>query len=208
MLTTGCSLSSLPYFLMGGDPKQLPGEMALLAPDKKKPTKVAILVYSGLETHPEFVTADRDLTSMLTRILQQRCPENNQYVTFIPPGKIQEFKTNHSDWHMIPLKELGQRLGADYVIYLEIESLSLYERGSANQLYRGRASIAVNLVNMRKKDDYPLEKHFTCEYPSARGPIAVDDQSAREFYLAFMNYAAKHLSWYFTAYPPEEGLCE
>ena len=151
---------------------------------------------------------DRDLSGMLTRILQQRCPENDQYLTFIAPGKAQEFKNNHSDWHTMPLRDVGNRLGADYVIYLEVESMSLYERGSANQLYRGRASIAVQLVDMRKKDEDALEKQFTCEYPSARGPIAVDDQNAREFYLAFLNYVAKHLSWYFTAYPPEEGLCE
>jgi hypothetical protein len=207
-LTAGCTLSSLPYFLSGDDPKQMPGEMGFNAPDKKKPAKVAIFVYSGLETRPEFVTVDRDLSAGLIRILQQRCPENHQFVRFIPPSKIEEFKNTHSDWHAMPLKELGKRFDADYVIYLEIESLSLYEKGSSNQLYRGRTSIAVTCVDLRRPDEDPLEKQFPCEYPAARGPIAVDDQNPREFYLAFIKYVCKHLSWYFTAYPPEEGLCE
>jgi hypothetical protein len=112
--------------------KQAPGEMGFNAPDKKKPATVAIFVYSGPETRPGFVTADRDLSNCLVRILQQRCPENHQYVRFIPPGKIEEFKNNHSDWHSMPLKELGKRFDADYVLYLEIESLSLYEKGSSN----------------------------------------------------------------------------
>jgi len=54
--------------VMGGDPKQMPGELGLVAADKKKPAKVAIFVYAGLETRPEFVTADRDLSGTLTRV--------------------------------------------------------------------------------------------------------------------------------------------
>src|SRR5438270_7966363 len=136
-LGTGCNIGALPYFLGVGDDSRQPGDMRLAREDGKE-VKVAVLVYSGVETRPEFITTDRELSGALTRQLQQSCERNKEKVSFVAPSKIQEFKNNHPDWHTMKLDEIGERFKADYVIYLELESMSLYEKGSANQLYHGR----------------------------------------------------------------------
>jgi hypothetical protein len=209
VLITGCSLPSLAYFLVSGlqEPKEDPGEMKL-ASEKDREVKVVILTYSGLETRPEFVKVDRDLSNLLTHQLQQSCKENREKVTFIAPTKIQEYKNIHPNWYLNP-QDVGKYFEADKVVYLEIQSLSLYEPGSANQLYRGRAAIPVKLFDLKNPDQFTLEKTYTCEFPLTRGPIPADDRNQSEFYQAFMNYMVKHLSWYFTAHPLSDSVgCE
>jgi hypothetical protein len=207
-LLPGCNFSSIPYFLGFGDDTQPPGEMRLVSSDKKKEVKVIILAYAPLDTRPEFVTVDRELSGLLTRQLQQSCKENKEKVSFVAASKIQDYKNNHPDWHTMRPEDIGRHFKADYVISLEIGSISLYERGSANQLYRGRAKISVTLFNLQEPDNDPLEKEFTCEYPAARGPIPADDKDARQFYLEFLNYVAQRLSWYFTAHPFRDETCD
>src|SRR5207302_10570741 len=92
----------------------------------------------------------------------------------------------------------------DYVIYLEINSLGLYEPGSSNQLYRGRADITVSLVNMKEANETPLRRNFSCSYPSElRGGIReVDsDRPPQVFKTEFLDYMSRRLAWYFTSHP-------
>jgi hypothetical protein len=203
-LATGCNLPSLLYFTMTGfsEPMEEPGEMKLAS---SKEVKVVILTHFGQDMRAEFVRVDQDLSNLLARKLQESCKENNEKVTVISTHKVQEYKSNHPSWYLKP-ETVGQHFDADKVIYLEIERLSLYEAGSANQLYRGRAAIAVKLYDLKNPDDYRAEKMFTCEYPTSRGPIAIDDKNKTEFYQEFLNFVVKHLSWYFTAHPISDSV--
>jgi hypothetical protein len=209
MLTTGCSLPGLLYFVGTGfmEPMEEPGEMKLASKDKKE-VKVAIAVYAGMDLSSDLVRVDHDLTSQLVRQLQQSCKENKEKVTLVPAHKIQDYKMNHPDWFLKP-KELGRHFDADKLVVLEIRSFSLYEQGSANQLYRGKTDIAVKLFDLRDTDDYPRENFYHCQYPNSRGPVPVDEKNAREFYLELTTFVVKHLSWYFTAHPLSETVtCE
>src|SRR5262249_53392289 len=152
------------------EPMDQAGDMALV-PEKKKNNelKIMVLAYSAMNPSTEFVTADRELQNSLSRQLFTLAKKNEQRIAIIPPGKVQEYKNSHADWHTARIEDIGRQFNADYVIYLEIESMSLYERGAFNQLYRGRAEIGVTLVNLQKLEMGPIEKHFSCEYPTARG---------------------------------------
>jgi hypothetical protein len=205
----GCNMSALPYFLSGCPEHKNPaGEMELTPPEKSKEIKAIILTYSGIEATPEFITVDRELSGLLSRKLQQACKANDQKLTLVSANKVQDYKNSHPDWHMRTLDEIGKRFDVDYVIYLGIESMSLYEKGSANQLYRGHADIHVTLVNMHKLDEDPLEHHFSCEYPGTSGPIPADDKNPHEFHLAFLNHVAQNLARLFADYPVRDTFCE
>lgn len=209
LLGAGCNASALPYFLAGcPEPKKPAGEMELVVPEKAKEAKVLILVHSSVEPGPDFVGVDRELSGLLSRRLTEACKENDQKVTVVLPNKVQEFKNEHPDWHSMNLRDIGTRFSVDYVIGLDIESLSLYEKGSANTLYRGRAEITITLVNMHKPDDDPIVAHASETYPEVRGPIPADDQNARQFYLAFVNYLSHHLCWRFTDHPIKDEFCQ
>jgi hypothetical protein len=204
-LTTGCDLPSLLYFVTTGlkEPMEEAQEMRLT--EKGKEVKVVILTYAGLDMRPGLMTVGRDLGGQLARQLQNLCKENKDKITVVSPTRVNEYLNNHPNWYLKP-EEVGKHFDADKVIYLEVEKFSLYEPGSASQLYRGRANISVKLWNLSNPDDIPVELPFGFEYPSSRGPIPADDQSQREFYQAFLSYLAKHLSWKFTAHPLSESV--
>ena len=114
--------------------------------------------------------ADRQLAEYLSKQLRERCAENREKVTVVPPRRVEDYKNTHPRWRD-PL-EVGRELKVDYVIYLEINSMSLYEKGSSNLMYRGRTNVSVSLVDVNHPDENPEQTEVTAEYPSeARGPI-------------------------------------
>lgn len=202
-LCGGCDPATMAYFLMP-ETKDAPELRRLASDDKKKEVRVAILTHTQLETRPELIQADRQLAENLAKQLRERCAENKEKVTILPTRRVEEYKNAHPRWHD-PL-EVGRELKVDYVIYLEINSLSLYEKGNSNLLYRGRASISVALVDVNHPDDNPEQTEITAEYPSeARGPIdASMDTSPMQFRAAFLTYVSKRLSWCFTGHSKRE----
>lgn len=205
VLSTGCSLLSVPFFLLSGmNPKRDP-QCRLASDDKDKEVKVVILAYSSLETRPEFLRADREISGFLVQQLQQRFKDNKEKVTLVPVNKVEKYKDEHPNWRSLDPQEIGQHFEADYVVDLSIDSLSLYEPGSANQLYRGRASVSIAVVDVTKPGEDPIYKEeYTTEFPRSRGPVPASDTNPQQFRLLFLKHIAKELAWRFTAHPTSE----
>ncbi len=204
-LGSGCNPFLFPAFLFGPEPREEARLKKLASSDKTKEVKVVILpVLVGLETRQEFIGADFLLSDALVRQLKKLFEFNDEKVKIISPSKVEDFKKTHASWRKeVDLKEIGRHFKADYVIYLELSSLSLYEKGSANQIYRGRASVRVSVVNVNDPDDMPMPREFSYVYPSdARGGMAVDlDTPPTMFREQFLNYIAKQIAWLFSAHP-------
>ncbi|HXG10050.1 MAG TPA: hypothetical protein VNK04_09700 [Gemmataceae bacterium] len=208
---TGCNLLALPFFIFGPEPAVPAGMKRVASDDKRKVVKVLILTHNtGLEMKPEFVRADRELTERVRAHLKAGFEYNKENVVIASPRRVEEFKNENPDWHTMDFEEIGKQFGADYVFYLEIRSLTLYEPRSANTLYRGRAEITVSLIDVNHPDEGPLRREFVCQFPSeTRHAIPVEDISLEKFRDAFLNYVAKRLSWYLTSHPTrEEHDCE
>lgn len=199
LLGTGCNVLSLPYFLCTANSKYPPALLKISSDDKKKPAKVVILAYLATEGGAELIQVDRELGSMLTRRLQDGVKTNEEHVEIVASRKVEKFKSEHPDWHSMELQEIGNYFEVDYVVYVEIASIDLYEKGSGNLMYRGRANMNIFVQDMSRPDDDPLEKPYRCEYPT-RGPTPIDDTSLEAFRHSFLEYAAEHLSWLFTAH--------
>jgi hypothetical protein len=202
----GCNMLSLPFFLMTGmDPKHEP-KCKLASDDKKKPeVRVVILASAGLETRPEFLRVDRELSSQLAKKLELGFKDNKEKVKVIPPARVEKYKDEHPQWRAMDAAEIGKHFDADYVIDLEIGDLSLYEPGSGNQLFRGHADIQISVVEVSKPDDEPMYKEaFRCEYPKTKGPLPASDGNPSQFRQEFVAQMAKELSWRFTAHPTSD----
>ncbi len=203
-LGMGCNPFLFPSFLFGPEPREEARLKKLGSKDKKKEIKVVILPDMGLETPGEFIGADYLLSDLLARQLKKLFEFNEEKVKIIPPHKVEEFKNTHASWRKNDdLREIGQHFKADYVIYLEINGLSLYEKGSANQLYRGRAKLRVSVVDVNDPEEMPIGRDYSYVYPSdARGGMAADiDTPATVFREQFLNYVAKQVAWLFSAHP-------
>jgi hypothetical protein len=207
---TGCNVLALPFFIFGPEPAVEAQLKKVAAEDKKKEVKVLILTYGGLGLPTDFLRVDRDLTERLRTQLKAGFEYNKENVKIVGSRRVEEFKNEHPGWHTMDLEEIGKQFGADYVVYLEIRSLSLYEKGSINTLYRGRAEITVTLVDVNDTEEAPVRREFSCLFPTeARQGIPVEDVNQQKFKDAFLNYVAKRLSWYFTSHPTrDEHDCE
>jgi hypothetical protein len=215
IVATGCNMLEVPFFLINGpDPMQPPECMKLTPPegrDKKAKVRVVLLVSVPGEMRPEFIRVDRDLSELLIRKLNAGFKEDKENIVLLPTSKVEKFKDEHPGWRTMELADIGKQLGADYVIDMEINSISLYEDKSYNQMYRGRAAISTTLVAMHKLDDGPMRKEYSCTYPTdAKGPVPVGlDMNYQQFRTEFLDYVAKHLAWFFVPHPySDEISCE
>jgi hypothetical protein len=204
LLAPGCSPSSFYFFLPENkcDP-----ELQRLSSGDKKEVKVVILTYSNkIETRPELIGAERDLTEAFAKKLKEGCATNSENVVIASPRKVEEFKSSHPSWSEADLTEIGRHFKAQYVIYLEINRLSLFNKADMNSQYKGHVDIAVSLVNVDKPDVQPEHKEFVCSYPSEAKAIPVDaDTPVSQFREQFFGHIGKKLSWYFTEHLPREG---
>jgi hypothetical protein len=207
-LSAGCQASTMAYFLFPEAKHE--AEMKKIASDDKKEVKVVILTYNtDLDSGPELISADRQLEEMLAKKLRDMCETNGENVTIINPHKVEEFKAAHPSWQTEPnLAEVGRQFKADYVIYVEIGKLGMYETGSKQTLYHGSASLSVHLVDVHKPEEAPLPKQISFDYPGTRGPIPVEDMQPMEFRQKFLGYLAWRLGRNWTAIPIRESYYE
>lgn len=203
----GCNVFNLPIYLMTGmDPKHEP-KCKLASPDKDKEVKVVILVSNHADNRPEFLRADQELSILLSRHLRIGFHNNKERVSVVNTSLVEKYKNDHPNWRRQSPAEIGRHFGADLVIDLEINELSLYEPGSGNQLYRGKGEISIQVVDVNRPDEPPIyEETYTPLYPKTRGPIAVSDASPAQFRQAFFNQMARELSWRFTAHPTSDDF--
>jgi len=203
---TGCNMLSLPFFLLPGMEPKTPAKCKLASEDKEKEVRVVILAAAGLETRPEFLRVDKELSLLLARQLQENFKTNKEKVTIVSTSQVEKYKDEHPNWHALPSAEIGKYFDTDYVIDLTINSVTLYERGSSNLLFRGRASISLDVVDVNKPKEDPIyEEEYTVEYPR-QGPISASDSNSNpaQFRLAFLTKVAQELSWHFTAHPQDD----
>ena len=209
LLTVACTLGCNPLTslcLLAPESKIPPGLKQVASDDRSQEVTVVVLTYVPLETRPEFLRADRDLSDLIVKQLREGFKANGEKVKVVPPSKVEEFKNNHPTWHTMELAEIGSRLAADYVIYLEVGRLGLYEPGSANLLYRGRAELTVNLVDVNHPDETPETKELNITFPTEAAGMAVpaEDKSPQLFKAEFYKRVATQVSWQFTAHLTQE----
>ena len=208
LAVSGCGdAGTMAYFLMPEQRIEPKIKHLALAKDDKKPApRVVILTWTAdLETRPEFINADRQLAENLGRELKDLAKGSEEKVEVISGRKVEDFKNNHPNWRQMELAEIGRKFGADHLIYLEINQMSLYEPGSNRGLMRGRANITITLVDVKQPDDLPRHETLSCIHPSdTPGPVPVEDMQPYQFQEKFLNYVSRQMSHYFSKYPREE----
>lgn len=201
-LTTGCSVLQLPYFLMRGEPKI----DALLMPlAEKGEHKILILTAAPPSIDTDFVRVDQELTSKLVMHLKRLCTENKEKISFVSSGKVTKYKDEHPNWASDDMVEIGKKFEADYVIYIDIESIGMYEKGTGSFMYRGRADINVQVLDVNDEDAEPVTETVPMEYPPADlGAVPSDEARPADFRQRFLDHMARKLAYLFTAHTTHE----
>ena len=201
----GCNPALLPLFLQG-EAQDDATIKRLALEDKKKEVKVAIVVSSRLDARQELRNINYELGRSTVEQLRAVAKTNEDKLTVIDAAKVRRYLDNHPHWQNLDYDELADKLKTafkvDYVIDVEIDSMSLYEQGN-HELLRGRADVHVTLVNANDPDDVGHDKDIRALYPNEQaGPIAVDsDMNVFNFREKFLTSLGKKIVYCFCNHP-------
>jgi hypothetical protein len=201
-LIAGCNPQTLNFLLMPFvDDKEQP-KCKLASADKKEVTVAIVASFANLETRPEMLPIETELSERLANEMRRLAKDNKEKLSIVPASKVRGL-VNQDAGGTMSRQEIGERLKADYLISLEINSISLYEKGSFNQLFRGKTEIAVTCIDVHKprNEGTICQEVYSREYPGARGPVDAGNSSVLEFRTQFLNVLAQELAHYFVAYP-------
>jgi hypothetical protein len=202
----GCNPLEALFFIRGES--RQPASMMKLTNTKEpdKEVKVAIVVSGRLDARHELLNANRDLAQKTTDQLRKLTEAHGEHLTVIEPRKVEQYLANHPNWKdQDPddlAAELKERFKVDYVIDIEITSLSLYEKG-AQQLFKGKAALLLKLLNANNPDEVPPNKEIHEQYPDqieAYTP-ADADTNIYEFRSEFLDILAKDIAYCFCEHP-------
>jgi hypothetical protein len=202
LFSIGCNPLTGAYFLLFGVEDKVPAEFPI-APEGKKTSHVLVLTALLDDSKPELVGVERQLSGAISKEIELACTANKERVKLTPPHKVEAFKAANPGWRTMSANEIGRLFDVDFVVDVSIRDMSLYERDSRKQLFRGRAAIALNVTDvMRSADEGPaFEKRLSLEYPKAQGPIPVDDErNLDQFRDLFVKRISQEVAWKLTAH--------
>jgi hypothetical protein len=205
VMSSGCNIPALSYFLFSPDQKDPPSLVKLASDDKDTKVKVAVIVTSGPNVYDQGARVDRELAQAVIKRLNEACKENKENVVAKKFNEIERYKSEHPDWNSagIDLATIGKELKVNYVIYLEIDSLSLYVPGSGSSLYQGQTDIKIQVKKIDKADDLPEEELDHEVFPESPRDVS-DMPNPMQFRKEFFDRVATKICWRFTGHPPED----
>lgn len=217
--TIGCSPLNVIGFIFAHPEKQ-PAPFPLTF-DKDSPKKdkeeVVVLILPQLApgTKAEFVTADRDLASKLAKALPEQLKENKEKklkMKVISPTQVDKFKMANPQWKQMSAGEIGKKLGADFVLEIYMDKMRLYQQGSLNQIYEGRAELSVTVYEVGAEESgfkgrYPDPEKYPLSFSFPRtGVRDASSMSESEFKKQFLENLTAEIVRFHVASQPNDDI--
>jgi hypothetical protein len=205
-LLSGCNPAALAMMLMPFTDDREQPKCKLAAAHEEK--TVAVVTWFGnrdVQLYPELVPADNELSEKMGALLRDRHKANNERVKIVPNAQVRVYQNKVASDTWSPA-ELGKKVKADYVIALEINALSLHQKGSGNTLFRGTTEIAVRVYDLSKAagEQVMFDEIYQRAYPKESPMDAAG--SVTQFRALFLNHVARDLSRWFAAYSHDERM--
>jgi hypothetical protein len=150
VLTIGCNPLSTISFLTQSDPVR-PAEYPLeykTGPKKDKEVVVALFISSAPGIGPVFAGSEGKLASDIAKKLPEMAKEAKQKIAVLDPALVNKFKMMNPTWKSMHPSEWAKKLQVDFVLDIHLEKMTLYQPGSLNQLYEGRAEVTVDAFDV------------------------------------------------------------
>ncbi len=209
MLLSFCSVGCNPLgiftftaYLTGAD---LEERIAFKFPQDTK--RVAVITYSPYSARQEMGPVDRELNDRVSRRIADYFDSKRMRYKkeVVLASKVQQFQNEHPDWVKWEKGEIGRALKVDYLVYVDIQSLSLYEEASHRTLYKGHAELTVSVVRILPDSQETVfnGKFIVVDYPTKLRSVPTSDITLPRFREGFIEAISKQVSWLFT--PHETG---
>jgi hypothetical protein len=205
-LFSGCNPASLAFLMMPFVDDKEPAKCKLSNPTRD--TTVAIVTWFGnsdLQLYSELTPFDNELSEKLATALHDRFVMNKEKVKIVPHHQVRVYQNKVASKSWSP-SDLGKKLKADYVIAMEINSLTLYARGSSNQLFQGNTEVDVKVYDLSKPeyDQVIFNEIYQRTYPKDN-PIDASG-SVMQFRALFLRHMTRELSRWFSPYTHDEKI--
>lgn len=192
---SGCQILA-PFYLgalmMGYDTRVDP--LFTLPEDAKR---VAVVTYMNLDTQVEMGRLDQELTEGVARRLFDEFGEKKGAIEVVRADKVARWQDEHPDWISFEPVDIGKALKVDYLIYLEVDRITMYEDGPNRALYRGQAAVEVAVTRIEDGRRAFGKEVVTIEFPRDRPIPVTPEVPPQRFRKEFVRRMAERISWLF-----------
>ena len=187
----GCTPASLGWMLR--DTKAKPEHPLLPVKDKKE---ITVLIIGSKAQHlgmdPMFASIDRDLPSLIARELMHDTKDDKHPIVAIEQAKLAKWKTTSgSDIRTVSPAVVGKQLGADYVIDVTVNSMTIYSPELAREFCKGNASVDVVVYDCSQPD----KKLQEYSHPSPQQERSTGAMTPKDYARWFTERLAKEIAW-------------
>ena len=168
---TGCgALAQLLYVVKGHD---IPAEYS-----EFENSSVAVIVLTDSSSYGPDRLSDKIEHYIVTKLIS-----NVDDIDIISNREIENW-IDINGWDETETQELGQGVGADYVLAVNVEDYSIRE---GSTIYKGRSEVTVTVVQSETGKVTHVSGPNHMEYPeNGRPAIQSDDRKFEAFYLAWL----------------------
>lgn len=184
--SSGCLARFAAHMLNAGMGNMVPAKFDGLAEKR-----VAIITVSGSSSFGPTSAAE-----LVARKVESKLRENISEIDLVSYQEIADWM-DRNDWNGIDYQEVGEAVGADLVVAIDLQSFSLYD---GKTLYRGKCDASLTVYDVKNAgeilyEDVPPQIIF----PVAAG-LHTTDTSEREFRRWFIDHVSNRLARNFYPY--------
>jgi hypothetical protein len=204
----GCDpIQTASFFLYPSNPNNVDPKLCSLTIEGKESKVLILAAHDDLVPNLQFRDAHRELSRKLSQLLENRFKENSENVKIVSVSKVLNYMDNHPNWITESKRDLGKRFGADFVVFLGLGPITMFEKGSHETLYRGDVEIQISVYDMHQAEGEELIKEdvYKSTYPST-GPEDAGGVSPMMFRLRFIDRVAKDLVQYLASHPSRDKV--
>jgi hypothetical protein len=212
VMTIGCNPLQTAAFIFHSDEKEpatfplRPKEKDAPKHDKKEELKVLLLIHQRSGLPPEFASAHQELTSIMAKMLPDLAAENKDKITVLSATQFEGFKAKNPRWKNMNAAEIGKALGADVVLEIYLANVNLYQAGSNNLLYDGKAEVIVDVYDVAAGPGEPRHHYpHPFQYRPNHSPDATEIPPST-FKIGFLNRLGLELCWKHIDHPLSDGI--
>ena len=163
-LTFGLGCSPLTTIAWLRDDGKAPAQYKLEPHEGKKEVTVAVIVTlsADISTKPQFADLNRDLAAAVGKTLVEETAKEKVKVKVVEQSKIEKLQNASPERFAVTNRsEIAQRLGADYLISVELSRFGLFAGGFGRELPQGSAAMMISVFEAgtdgKTKYEYPFD---------------------------------------------------
>jgi len=198
---SGCAQALfMPFYLLRGmdvDPEFKDEVKAI-----PKESKMVVICRSQLNLFGED-NPSADLSRSITFLLSEKIKDKKKKkLEWIPFDRVEEM-FDESTFNLESYAKMGKKLGADYVIGVDIDS---FETHHSSQFYQGQAKVHVRLIKVETGEDIVRKSVPTYIYPPT--PVPISDSNEIEFQKKFTVKLANEIGCLFYPHDPHDKYAQ